>query len=93
MDAFVQRCRDLIEVCNCQIHFARWGDGEKTKMPVLGGQRGPEIARSLLEIEETFNKNLTILIRVEKVSLAVSFIFKVVVYSTSPSFDDCKRPF
>ena len=71
MDAFVQRCRDLIEVCNCQIHFARWGDGEKTKMPILGGQRGPEIARSLLEIEETFNKNLTILIRVEKVSSAV----------------------
>ena len=64
VDAFVQRCRDLIEVCNCQIHFARWGDGGKTKMPILGGQRGPEITRSLLEIEETFNKNLNILVKV-----------------------------
>lgn len=71
VDAFVQRCRDLIEVCNCQIHFARWCDGEKTKMPILGGQRGPEISRSLLEIEETFNKNLNILINVEKAILDV----------------------
>ena len=38
VDAFVQRCRDLIEVCNCQIHFARWEEGNKTIVPIFAGQ-------------------------------------------------------
>ena len=71
MDAFVQRCRDLIEVCNCQIHFARWEEGNKTIVPIFAGQRGPEITRSLLEIEATFDKNLRILINVESAILDV----------------------
>ena len=71
IDAFVQRCKDLIEVCNCQIHFARWEDGEKTRMPILGGQRGPEVTRSLLEIEETFRKNLHNLMKAENAILDV----------------------
>jgi dynein heavy chain len=53
------------------MHFARWNDGTQTKMPIIGGQRGPEITRSLLEIEETFNKSLNILIVVEKTILDV----------------------
>merc|ERR1712159_406791 len=24
IDAFIQRCKDLLEVCECQQHFARW---------------------------------------------------------------------
>ena len=71
VDAFVQRCRDLIEVCKCQMHFARWEDGDKTIVPIFFGQRGPEITRSLLEIEATFTKNLRILINVEKAILDV----------------------
>ena len=71
MDAFVQRCRDLIEVCRCQMHFSRWEDGNKTIVPIFFGQHGPEITRSLLEIEATFDKNLRILTNVEKAILDV----------------------
>uniref|UniRef100_A0ABM5EJD6 Dynein axonemal heavy chain 2 isoform X2 n=1 Tax=Pogona vitticeps TaxID=103695 RepID=A0ABM5EJD6_9SAUR len=58
VDAFVQRCKDLLEVCDSQQHFAGWEDGKKTPLPCFFGQRGPEMARSLLEIKETFNKYL-----------------------------------
>ncbi|KAL8177088.1 UNVERIFIED_CONTAM: Dynein heavy chain 2, axonemal [Gekko kuhli] len=58
VDAFVQRCKDLLEVCDGQQHFARWEDGKQTPPPSFFGQRGPQMARSLLEIEETFQKNL-----------------------------------
>ncbi len=61
VDAFVQRCRDLLEVCECQIHFARREEGDRTEMPIFVGQRGPEIVRALLEIETVFERNLDIL--------------------------------
>ncbi|XP_078057018.1 dynein axonemal heavy chain 2 [Mustelus asterias] len=61
VDAFIQRCRDLLEVCDCQEFFARWEDGEQTPLPCFGGHRGPDITRSLLEIEATFDKNLQML--------------------------------
>uniref|UniRef100_H2ZI86 Dynein axonemal heavy chain 2 n=1 Tax=Ciona savignyi TaxID=51511 RepID=H2ZI86_CIOSA len=65
VDAFVQRCKDLLEVCECQRHFAR-RYGDKTALPCFAGQRGPSIARSLLEIEGTFEKHLQILRSVKK---------------------------
>ena len=46
-------------------------DGEKTEMPHFSGQRGPEIARGLLEIELVFEKNLNILRDVKKTILDV----------------------
>nr|XP_060635826.1 dynein axonemal heavy chain 2 [Anolis sagrei ordinatus] len=58
VDAFVQRCKDLLEVCDSQQHFARWEDGKQTPLPCFSGQRGPQMTRSLLETEETFNKFL-----------------------------------
>ncbi|XP_033636218.1 dynein heavy chain 2, axonemal-like isoform X2 [Asterias rubens] len=71
IDAFVQRCKDLLEVCECQIHFARWQDGNKTPLPCFAGQRGPEITRSLLEIEGAFEKNLAVMSGVKKTILDV----------------------
>ncbi|KAF7236744.1 Dynein heavy chain 2, axonemal, partial [Varanus komodoensis] len=59
VDAFVQRCKDLLEVCDSQHHFARWEDGKQAPLPCFFGQRGPQMARSLLEIEETFHKHLS----------------------------------
>ncbi|XP_030042289.1 dynein axonemal heavy chain 2 [Microcaecilia unicolor] len=70
-DAFIQRCRDLLEVCECQEHFGRWEDGEKTPLPCFLGHRGPQITQNLLEIEETFQKNLQILKVVKKSILDV----------------------
>lgn len=71
VDAFVQRCRDLVEVCECQVHFKRMEDGEQTEMPHFGGQRGPEIARGLLEIEASFDRNLVLLRNVKGTILDV----------------------
>ncbi|XP_029784654.1 dynein heavy chain 2, axonemal [Suricata suricatta] len=58
VDAFVQRCKDLIEVCDCQHHFARWEDGKQGPFPCFFGAQGPHITRNLLEIEDIFHKNL-----------------------------------
>ncbi|XP_046574741.1 LOW QUALITY PROTEIN: dynein axonemal heavy chain 2-like [Haliotis rubra] len=71
IDAFIQRCKDLLEVCEAQIHFARMEDGNRTEMPYFGGQKGPEITRGLLEIEAQFGKNLNILRSVKKTILDV----------------------
>ncbi|KAK3256380.1 hypothetical protein CYMTET_34484, partial [Cymbomonas tetramitiformis] len=51
IDAFVQRCRDMLEVCEAQTQFA-----PKTDLPVFGGTRGPEIYKSLLDIQSSFQK-------------------------------------
>ncbi|CAJ0965701.1 unnamed protein product [Ranitomeya imitator] len=71
VDAFIQRCRDLLEVCLCQQQFGRWEDGQQTPLPCFPGQRGPQTTRNLLEIEETFHKNLAILKSVKKTILDV----------------------
>lgn len=46
------------QVCDSQQHFARWEDGKQTPLPCFFGQQAPQMARSLLEIEETFHKYL-----------------------------------
>ncbi|KAK7827523.1 hypothetical protein U0070_026729 [Myodes glareolus] len=61
VDAFVQRCKDLIEVCECQYHFARWEDGKQGPLPCFFGAQGPQITRNLLEIEDIFHRNLQML--------------------------------
>ncbi|XP_043933259.1 dynein axonemal heavy chain 2 [Protopterus annectens] len=66
VDAFVQRCKDLLEVCECQQHFARWEDGNHIQLPCFSGHRGPQITRTLLEIEGTFEKILQNLKTVKK---------------------------
>ncbi|XP_069805044.1 dynein axonemal heavy chain 2 isoform X1 [Dendropsophus ebraccatus] len=71
VDAFVQRCKDLLEVCLCQQQFGRWEDGKQTPLPCFPGQSGPQITRNLLEIEETFHKNLAVLKSVKKTILDV----------------------
>ena len=46
-------------------------DGAKSPLPCFQGVRGPEVVRSLLEIEATFEKNLQILKDVKKTILDV----------------------
>ncbi|XP_072006034.1 dynein axonemal heavy chain 2 [Engystomops pustulosus] len=71
VDAFIQRCKDLLEVCLCQQQFGRWEDRKRTPLPCFPGQSGPQITSSLLEIEETFHKNLAVLRSVKKIILDV----------------------
>ncbi|KAJ3242061.1 Dynein heavy chain 2, axonemal [Chytriomyces hyalinus] len=59
IDAFVQRCRDLLEVCEGQIQFARKVvGGDKAPIPTFSGTKGPEIAKSLEDIELAFGRNI-----------------------------------
>ena len=46
-------------------------DGNQKEMPHFVGQRGPEIVRSLLEIEASFDRNLSQLKTVKKSILDV----------------------
>lgn len=51
VEAFVQRCRDLLEVCEGQKQFARRSKGmtipkgERAPLPVFGGSRGSDIEK------------------------------------------------
>ena len=53
LDAFAQRCKDLLEVCEAQRQFA-----PTTPLPVFGGSAGPMIAESFKGIQRDFQKLL-----------------------------------
>ena len=62
IDAFVQRCHDLQEVCEGQTQFARKAAGGATaELPVFGGSRGAEVTAQLLAIQTTFEKHIAAL--------------------------------
>lgn len=54
--AFVQRCKDLLEVCDSQIQFG--GRRDETSFPCFGGTKGPEITNSLVGITQSFQKHI-----------------------------------
>ena len=56
IEAFVQRCNDLIEICEGQIQFAR--KGRAVDLPRFSGSKGPEIVSVLDEIKSSFVKYL-----------------------------------
>jgi len=63
IDAFIQRCHNLKEVCEGQMQFARrtsahLNRSQKADLPSFGGSRGAEIEKSLYEIEEAFGKHI-----------------------------------
>ncbi|KAM9425745.1 dynein axonemal heavy chain 2 [Pholidichthys leucotaenia] len=57
-DAFIQRLRDLHEVCDCQHQFARWEDGQQRDLPIFTGCNGPKFTSKLLEIESNLDQGL-----------------------------------
>ncbi|RQM24639.1 hypothetical protein B5M09_005107 [Aphanomyces astaci] len=74
VDAFVQRCRELLEVCEGQIQFARKGQGSSS-LPCFGGNRGQEIVKSLMGIETQFHQHIDRLRRLEYDILDVKITF------------------
>eukprot|EP00817_Percolomonadidae_sp_ATCC50343_P000402 CAMPEP_0117419050 /NCGR_PEP_ID=MMETSP0758-20121206/707_1 /TAXON_ID=63605 /ORGANISM="Percolomonas cosmopolitus, Strain AE-1 (ATCC 50343)" /LENGTH=554 /DNA_ID=CAMNT_0005199917 /DNA_START=54 /DNA_END=1715 /DNA_ORIENTATION=+ len=58
VDAFVQRCTDLNEVCEAQIQLGAKGSQcpTETGLPAFGGTSGPEITKSLLDIRKQFEQ-------------------------------------
>lgn len=55
-EAFIQRCKELMEICEGQLQFAR--KGKNQRMPIFGGVQGATYTNNLLELEKSFNKNL-----------------------------------
>lgn len=43
---YLVSCRDLLEVCEAQLQF-----GSKAELPVFGGSRGPDISKSMTDIQ------------------------------------------
>uniref|UniRef100_UPI0037E8313A dynein axonemal heavy chain 2 n=1 Tax=Semicossyphus pulcher TaxID=241346 RepID=UPI0037E8313A len=66
VDAFIQRFKDLLEICDCQYQFARWEDGQQRALPCFSGVKGPEFTQSLLELEGIFHRGLQNLRSVDK---------------------------
>ncbi|KAL0484096.1 dynein heavy chain, partial [Acrasis kona] len=62
IDAFVQRCNELLEVCEAQTQFGSRAGSEdseysnKNGLPSFGGTKGPETMKNLLEIRAKFQK-------------------------------------
>eukprot|EP01083_Nonionella_stella_P177342 623003_1 len=56
IDAFIQRCRDLLTVCNGQLQFCRNRNDEVLNS--FGGAKGNLIIKSLFEIEDGFLKHI-----------------------------------
>lgn len=61
----------FLKICDCEVHFANYEDGDKLPPPVFGGQKGPEISRSLSEISSTFERHLGELRKVKATILDV----------------------
>ena len=55
-EAFIQRCRDLKEICEGQLQFAQ--RGESCVMPIFGGSRRQELTHSLNGLKVMFDKDL-----------------------------------
>ncbi|CAI5672498.1 unnamed protein product [Oreochromis niloticus] len=66
IESYVQRLRDLIEICDCQHQFARWEDGQQRALPCLGGCKGPGFTGTLLKNESDFHRSLEKLRSVDK---------------------------
>jgi len=56
-EAFIQRCRDLKEICEGQLQFAR--KSKHIKMPKFGGTKGKEIRDNLMELMSNFQTSLS----------------------------------
>ncbi|XP_048885226.1 dynein axonemal heavy chain 2 [Brienomyrus brachyistius] len=75
VDAFVQRCEVLLEVCSCQQQFARRQEGAQLPVPCFAGRQGFELTRRLLEIEAAFTRSLQALRGAGKAILDVKNTF------------------
>lgn len=59
IDAFVQRCRDLMDVCESQMQFARKSavsKGQPGPLPKFGGTKAQEIVDGIMGIQYSFEQ-------------------------------------
>ena len=76
MDAFVQRCRDLIEVCESQMQFCRKSaatGGSPGPIPKFGGSKAQEIVDGISGIQLSFEHLIDLLRKLDYEVLDVRF--------------------
>ncbi|KAK9890592.1 hypothetical protein WA026_011959 [Henosepilachna vigintioctopunctata] len=73
IDSLIQRCKDMIEVCESMITFGRYDETEVLPKPTFGGSRGSEFGSWVDKIEVMFNNSL------EEVAKKRKIIFDVQV--------------
>lgn len=66
IDSFIQRCKDMIEVCESMIVFGRYNETENILKPRFGGSRGVEFEQWAERMEKMFNDSLA---DIEKVKI------------------------
>ncbi|XP_050296141.1 dynein axonemal heavy chain 2 isoform X2 [Anthonomus grandis grandis] len=68
VDSYMQRCKDMIEVCEAMIVFGRYDETEKIPKPLFGTSKGIQFESWADRIEKMFNDSLD---DIEKVKLRV----------------------
>ncbi|XP_053613118.1 dynein axonemal heavy chain 2 isoform X1 [Plodia interpunctella] len=58
IDSFVQRCFDMLDVCNCMIIFGRMDEMEVISKPLFSGARGDQFEEKCSSIEHMFQDAL-----------------------------------
>uniref|UniRef100_T1INB1 Dynein axonemal heavy chain 2 n=1 Tax=Strigamia maritima TaxID=126957 RepID=T1INB1_STRMM len=72
VDAFIQRCQDLLNICDCQIHFGRREYGERVPLPAcFSGRKKHLLIENMLEVEALFKNAIQIIVDVKSHMLDV----------------------
>ncbi|XP_068632350.1 dynein axonemal heavy chain 2 [Battus philenor] len=71
IDSFIQRCFDMLDVCNCMIIFGRIDEMEQINKPIFAGARGDQFEMKCDNIEKMFNCALGYVRRVSHTILDV----------------------
>ncbi|RVE54736.1 hypothetical protein evm_000503 [Chilo suppressalis] len=58
IDSFVQRCFDMLDVCNCMIIFGRIDELEEVSKPMFAGAHGENFENKCEQIEHMFSNAL-----------------------------------
>lgn len=58
VDSFVQRCYDMIEVCECMITFGRFDETEEIPKPLFGTSKGQMYEQMCDKVERLFIESL-----------------------------------
>ncbi|CAG9819075.1 unnamed protein product [Phaedon cochleariae] len=68
IDSFIQRCKDVIEICEAMIVFGRHDETEKIPKPRFGGSRGKGFERWAERAEKMFSESL---VEIEQVQFRI----------------------
>ncbi|XP_013149055.1 PREDICTED: dynein heavy chain 2, axonemal [Papilio polytes] len=71
IDSFIQRCFDMLDVCNCMIIFGRIDEIEQINKPIFAGANGDQFEAKCDQIEKMFSVALGLVRKVAHTILDV----------------------